>query len=209
MDFLGIMMRSLEVTAQDETVWLNRQQLATLFGRDVKTIGKHINNALAEELKDIPTIANFATVQIEGSRYVTRDIEYYSLDMVVSIGYRVKSQKGVLFRRWANSVLKEYMTKGVSINQHITTIAERIDKKLTEHEMRLDAQEKKIDFFIQSNLPPKQGIFFDGQIYDAYTFVADLVRKAQRRIVLIDNYIDDTVLTMLENTDAEELIGRL
>lgn len=118
----------LEVRLQDETVWLNRQQLATLFGRDVKTIGKHINNALAEELKDIPTIANFATVQIEGSRYVTRDIEYYSLDMVVSIGYRVKSRKGVLFRRWANSVLKEYMTKGVSINQHITTIAERIDK---------------------------------------------------------------------------------
>ena len=118
----------LEVRLQDETVWLNRQQLATLFGRDVKTIGKHINNALAEELKDIPTIANFATVQIEGSRNVTRDIEYYSLDMVVSIGYRVKSRKGVLFRRWANSVLKEYMTKGVSINQHITTIAERIDK---------------------------------------------------------------------------------
>ena len=85
----------LEVRLQDETVWLNRQQLATLFGRDVKTIGKHINNALAEELKDIPTIAYFATVQIEGSRYVTRDIEYYSLDMVVSIGYRVKSQKGV------------------------------------------------------------------------------------------------------------------
>lgn len=203
----------LEVRLQDETVWLNRQQLATLFGRDVKTIGKHINNALAEELKDIPTIANFATVQIEGSRYVTRDIEYYSLDMVVSIGYRVKSQKGVLFRRWANSVLKEYMTKGVSINQHITTIAERIDKKLTEHEMRLDAQEKKIDFFIQSNLPPKQGIFFDGQIYDAYTFVADLVRKAQRRIVLIDNYIDDTVLTMLDKrtsgVDATIYTGRI
>ena len=203
----------LEVRLQDETVWLNRQQLATLFGRDVKTIGKHINNALAEELKDIPTIAYFATVQIEGSRYVTRDIEYYSLDMVVSIGYRVKSQKGVLFRRWANSVLKEYMTKGVSINQHITTIAERIDKKLTEHEMRLDAQEKKIDFFIQSNLPPKQGIFFDGQIYDAYTFVADLVRKAQRRIVLIDNYIDDTVLTMLDKrasgVDATIYTGRI
>ena len=203
----------LEVRLQDETVWLNRQQLATLFGRDVKTIGKHINNALAEELKDIPTIANFATVQIEGSRYVTRDIEYYSLDMVVSIGYRVKSRKGVLFRRWANSVLKEYMTKGVSINQHITTIAERIDKKLTEHEMRLDAQEKKIDFFIQSNLPPKQGIFFDGQIYDAYTFVADLVRKAQSRIVLIDNYIDDTVLTMLDKrasgVDATIYTGRI
>ena len=133
--------------------------------------------------------------------------------MVVSIGYRVKSQKGVLFRRWANSVLKEYMTKGVSINQHITTIAERIDKKLTEHEMRLDAQEKKIDFFIQSNLPPKQGIFFDGQIYDAYTFVADLVRKAQRRIVLIDNYIDDTVLTMLDKrasgVDATIYTGRI
>ena len=192
----------LEVRLQGETVWLNRQQLATLFGRDVKTIGKHIGNALNEELKDIPTIANFATVQTEGSRYVTREIEYYSLDMIISIGYRVKSPKGVLFRRWANSVLKEYLTRGVSINQHITTIAERIDKKLSEHESRLDAQEKKIDFFIQSNLPPKQGIFFDGQIYDAYAFVADLVRKATRRIVLIDNYIDDTVLTLLDKRSS-------
>ena len=188
----------LEVRLQNDTVWLNRQQLATLFGRDVKTIGKHINNSLKEELCGIPTIANFATVQVEGTRYVTRDIEYYNLDMIISVGYRVKSPKGILFRRWANTILKDYMTKGVLVNQHLTAIQNNINKRLSEHDKRLDEHEKKLEFFIQTSLPPKQGIFFDGQIYDAYAFVSDLVRKALRRIVLVDNYIDDTVLTILD-----------
>ena len=102
----------LEVNLKDETVWLNRQQLSELFNRDIKTIGKHINNALKEELKDIPTVAKFATVQKEGEREVTRNIEYYNLDMILSVGYRVKSSKGVNFRQWANKILKDYMIKG-------------------------------------------------------------------------------------------------
>ena len=102
----------LEVNLKDETVWLNRQQIAELFNRDIKTIGKHINNALDEELKDIPTVAKFATVQKEGNREVTRDIEYYNLDVIISVGYRVKSENGVIFRRWANKILKDYMLKG-------------------------------------------------------------------------------------------------
>ena len=192
----------LEVRLKDETVWLNRQQIAQLFGRDVKTIGKHINNALNEELSDIPTVANFAIVQEEGQRWVTRYIEHYNLDMIISIGYRVKSEKGVLFRRWANVVLKDYLMKGIIINQRISSLERRIEDKLIQFDQKLYEHEKKIEFFIQSSMPPKQGIFFEGQIYDAYSFVAELVRSAKRRIVLIDNYIDDTVLTLLSKREA-------
>lgn len=110
----------LDVKLEGETVWLNRQQMAELFGRDVKTIGKHINNALKEELNDgISTVANFATVQKEGSRLVSRDIEYYNLDIIISVGYRVKSRRGVEFRRWANSILKQYLIKGYAVNERI------------------------------------------------------------------------------------------
>lgn len=136
----------LEVSMKDETVWLNRQQLSKLFHRDIKTIGKHINNALKEELKDIPTVANFETVQKEGKREVTRNIEYYNLDMILSVGYRVKSNKGVIFRRWANKVLKEYTLKGYAINQKrleylektikLVDIATRIDEKLENNEAK-------------------------------------------------------------------------
>ena len=190
----------LEVRLQDETVWLNRQQLATLFGRDVKTIGKHINNALNEELSGLAVVANFATTAADGKTYI---VEYYNLEMILSIGYRVKSQQGIHFRRWANSVLKEFLLKGHVMQTKLTAI----EQTLKEHRQILDSHEKKIDFFIQSSLPPKQGVFFDGQIYDAYAFVAELVRKAARRIVLIDNYIDDTVLTTLsKRADGVEAV---
>lgn len=130
----------LEVNLKDETVWLNRQQMATLFNRDVKTIGKHINNALAEELADIPTVAKFATVQKEGEREVKREVEYYNLDMILSVGYRVKSDKGILFRKWANNVLKDYLLRGYAVNQKrleylektvkLIDIANRMDERL-------------------------------------------------------------------------------
>lgn len=136
----------LNVAVENNTVWLNRKQLAELFGRDVKTIGKHINNALNEELKDIPTVANFATVQKEGERIVTRNIEYYNLDMILSVGYRVKSDKGVLFRQWANKILKDYMLKGYVVNQRrleylektvqLIDIANRIDNRLEENDAK-------------------------------------------------------------------------
>ena len=135
----------LEVNMKDETVWLNREQLAKLFDRDIKTIGKHINNALNEEL-DNSTVAKFATVQKEGQREVTREIEYYNLDMIISVGYRVKSQNGVIFRKWANNVLKDYMIKGYAVNQKrleylektikLIDIAGRIDTELKATEVR-------------------------------------------------------------------------
>lgn len=179
-------MVKLEVRLENETVWLNRQQLAELFGRDIKTIGKHINNALNEELSDIPTVAKFATVGIEGGRTVTRQVEYYNLDMILSVGYRVKSKRGVEFRKWSNRVLKDYLLKGYAINQRI----EQLERTVATHG-------EKIDFFVRTSLPPVEGIFFDGQIFDAYTFATNLIKSATRSIVLIDNYIDEDVLLML------------
>lgn len=154
-----------------------------MFKRDIKTIGKHINNALKEELKDLPVVANFATTASDGKVY---NVEYYNLDMILSIGYRVKSQSGVQFRIWANKVLKDYLLKGYAINQRI----KNIEAKLIEHD-------QKIDFFVKTALPPVEGIFFDGQIFDAYKFASDLIRSAHNSIILIDNYIDDSVLMLL------------
>lgn len=182
----------LEVRLESETVWLNRNQMAILFGRDVKTIGKHINNALREELQDMATVAKFAIVQKEGGRQVTRLVEFYNLDMILSVGYRVKSSQGILFRQWANNVLKEYLLRGYAFNQRFERLEQRVSRT-----------EEKIDFFVRTSLPPVEGIFFDGQIYDAYALVSKLVRSAKRRIVLIDNYIDESVLTLLDKRRAE------
>ncbi len=187
----------LEVRMEKETVWLNRQQMAELFARDIKTIGKHINNALKEELYNMATVAKFATVQKEGDRTVTRQVEYYNLDMVLSIGYRVKSNRGIEFRRWANSVLKEYLLKGYSINQELRNLENRMDSKFMEHEQRLNQIDSKVDFFVRTSLPPVEGVFYDGQIFDAYKFVSDLIRTARKSLLLIDNYVDESVLLML------------
>ena len=181
----------LDVRLENESVWLNRQQIALLFDRDVKTIGKHINNALREELKNMSTVANFAIVQNEGGRLVNRNIEFYNLDMVLSVGYRVKSDRGIKFRQWANRVLKEYLIKGYAVNNRIEKLEQRVAKT-----------EEKIDFFVRTSLPPVEGIFFDGQIFDAYHFVADLIRKATHSIVLIDNYVDDSVLAILDKRQS-------
>ena len=202
---------SLEVKLENETVWLNRQQLSILFDRDVKTIGKHINNALKEELYPVvakstttgndstsnATVAKFAIVQKEGNREVIRQVEFYSLDVILSVGYRVKSSRGIEFRRWANQVLKEYMLKGYAINQQMLAMEERIGRQLQDHTIQIHNLQEKVNFFVRTSLPPHQGIFYDGQIFDAYTFINDRIREATTRIILIDNYIDDSVLTML------------
>lgn len=192
----------LEVRLENETVWLNRQQLAELFDRDVKTIGKHVNNALQEELYGMATVAKFATVQQEGSRTVTRQVEYYNLDMVLSVGYRVKSNRGIEFRRWANSVLKEYLLKGYSVNPYLRNLENRMDSKFLEHEQRLNRIDSKIDFFVRTSLPPVEGIFYDGQLFDAYKFATDLIRSAKKSLLLIDNYVDESVLLMLSKRNT-------
>ena len=177
---------NLEVRVAEETVWLNRQQIALLFGRDVKTIGKHILNAKQEELRDIPTVANFATVQYEGNRLVNRVVEYYNLDMIISIGYRVKSPKGVAFRQWANTILKNYIINGGIIYQ-----------KFVQLEARVCKTEAVIKEITQTAMPPKYGLFFNGQVFDAYVFVVDLIKSATNSIRLADNYVDESVLQML------------
>ncbi|MDY5237070.1 RhuM family protein, partial [Bacteroides helcogenes] len=183
----------LDVRLEEETVWLNRQQLAELFARDVKTIGKHVNNALKEELNGISVVAKFATTAADGKVY---QVEYYNLDMVLSVGYRVKSSRGIEFRRWANSVLKDYLLKGYSVNQRLIAMEQRVDSKFQEHEQRLNRIDSKIDFFVRTSLPPVEGIFYDGQLFDAYKFATDLIRTAKKSILLIDNYVDESVLLM-------------
>ena len=203
----------LEVKVENETVWLNRMQMAMLFGRDVKTIGKHISNAQKEELKSISTVANFAIVQKEGNRNVERIIEYYSLDMIISVGYRVKSYQGVLFRIWANSVLKNYLLKGHSIVNRLNVIERNFEKRFESYEARLNEHEKQIDFFVRTSLPPVEGVFYDGQIFDAYVFASDLIKSARVRLILIDNYVDESALLMLAKrgagVSAEVRTGRL
>lgn len=189
----------LEVHLEDETVWLNRQQLSVLFDRDIKTIGKHVNNALKEELAGISVVANFATTAADGKTY---QVEYYNLDMILSIGYRVKSSRGVEFRQWANKVLKEYLLKGYSMNQRLLQLERQADARFMEYDRRLDNIDKKIDFFVRSSLPPVDGIFYGGQIFDAYKFASDLIRSAKKSILLIDNYIDESVLLMLSKRNS-------
>ena len=182
----------LEVRLEDETVWLNRQQMSVLFGRDVKTIGKHVQNALKEELSGISVVANFATTAADGKIY---KVQYYNLDAILSVGYRVKSYRGVEFRRWASKILKEYLLRGYSVNR-LRDVERRVDDRLAEHEHRLNQIDSKIDFFVRTSLPPVEGIFYDGQIFDAYKFASDLIKSARKSILLIDNYVDESVLLM-------------
>jgi hypothetical protein len=181
------------VRIEDETVWLNRNQLAILFGRDVKTIGKHINNIFREgELFKDVVVANFATTTQHGAikgKTQTYIIEFYNLDVIISVGYRVKSKEGTQFRIWANRVLKEFLLKGYAINQRMNRIENTVEdlaKKVSE-----------IDLQINANLIPTQGIFFDGQVFDAYELTSRIIRSAKKKIVLIDNYMDETTLTHL------------
>ena len=190
----------LEVRISEETVWLNRKQMACLFGRDVKTIGKHIANALAEELLNISVVANFATTARDGKTY---NVEYYNLDMILSVGYRVKSRQGVLFRQWANSILKDYLLRGYALNNRL----ERIENQLENQQKQIADHQQKIDFFVRTSLPPVEGIFYDGNMLEPFAFVNKLIRSARERIVLIDNYVDETVLLRLaervENVQAK------
>jgi hypothetical protein len=180
----------IEVKLQDETVWLNRQQLSTLFERDIKTIGKHITNVLREELAGLPVVAKFATTASDGKLY---QIEYYNLEMIISIGYRVKSQKGIQFRIWANQILKDYLLKGYAINNRMNRIEDNLQA--------LAEKVNQIDLQINTHLIPTQGVFFDGQIFDAYELASRIIRSAKESIVLIDNYIDETTLTHIAKNE--------
>ena len=174
----------LEVRIENETVWLSLNQMSDLFGRDKSVISRHIRNVFAEgELESSSVVAKNATTAIDGKIY---QVEFYNLDVIISVGYRVKSKRGTQFRIWANSILKEYLMKGYVLSSRI----DRIEKKIFEHD-------QKFDLLIKTTLPPNEGIFYDGQIFDAWKFAADLVKSAHKSIVLIDNYIDESVLHLM------------
>lgn len=189
----------IEVRLENETVWLNRQQISTLFGRDVKTIGKHISNALNEELEGIPTVANFAIVHFEGKRKVKRNIEFYNLDVILSVGYRVKSKQGIHFRIWANRVLTNHLLEGFTINNRINQLELKLNKGIGKLTQRVD----EIEIFVSTNELPAQGIFFEGQLFDAYVFANELIKSANKSIILIDNYVDESTLLMLSKRNPK------
>lgn len=187
---------SLEVKLEDETVWLTQAQMVDLFQTSKQNISLHTNNIFKEgELDANSVVKENLTTASDGKKYRTK---YYNLDVIISVGYRVKSIRGTQFRQWANKILKDYLLRGYSVNQRLLYMESRIDHRLSEHDSQIKELSGKVDFFLRTSLPPKEGIFFDGQIFDAYGFVCDLVKRAKKRIVLIDNYIDETVLTLLD-----------
>lgn len=174
----------LEVRLEEETVWLTQMQMAELFQTSKQNVSLHTNNIFKEnELDRNSVVKESLTTASDGKKY---QVKYFNLDVIISVGYRVKSIRGTQFRQWANSVLKEYLLKGYSVN-----------RRLTELEHTVAEHSKKIDFFVRTSLPPVEGIFYDGQLFDAYKFATDLIRTAKKSILLIDNYVDESVLLML------------
>ena len=191
----------LDVQLADETVWLTQKQMAWLFDTKPQNITIHIGNIYKEEeLEQDATCKDFLQVQTEGGRTVRRMAKFYNLDVIISVGYRVKSRRGTQFRQWANRILKEYLLKGYSVNNRLERLEQRVSKT-----------EEKIDFFVRTALPPVEGVFYSGQIFDAYVFATDLIKSAKKNITLIDNYIDESVLMMLakrgKNVKASILTG--
>ncbi len=190
----------LEVRLENETVWLTQQQIADLFGVRQPAISKHLKNIFESgELDEISVHSILEYTAADGKVYKTK---FYNLDAILSVGYRVSSKNATLFRQWANKILKDYLLRGYSINQRLLYMENRIDHRLSEHDSQIKELSGKVDFVLRTSLPPKEGILFDGQIFDAYVFVCDLVKRARNRIVLVDNYIDETVLTLLDKRGA-------
>ena len=183
----------LEVRLENDTVWLTQQQMSDLFLRDRTVITRHINNIFKE--KELEEESNVHFLHIANS---DKPIKLYSLDVIISVGYRVKSIRGTQFRQWANKVLKEYLLRGYSINQRLMHIENRFDHRLSEHDIQIKELSNRMDFFVRTSLPPREGIIFDGQIFDAYTLMCDLIRSAKTRIIIVDNYIDDSVFLQLD-----------
>lgn len=185
----------LEVRLQDETVWLSQQQMAELFGTDRTSVLRHIHNIYkTHELEEAATCAKIAQVRIEGNRQVRREVPFYNLDMIISVGYRVNSIRGTQFRQWANKVLKDYMLKGYAVNQRLLNI----ENQLALQQKQLADHEEKIDFFVRTSLPPIEQVFFEGEFFAARALLESLIKTAQKRVIIIDAYIDAATFEMLD-----------
>jgi len=184
---------AIRVKIEEDTVWLTQSQMVELFDSTKQNISLHIRNIYKEkELEMDSTVKEYLTVQKEGLRNISRKVKCYNLDVVISVGYRVKSIRGTQFRIWANKVLKDYLLKGYAIHQRL----EQIEKQVWN-------QGQQLEQIIQTALPPKEGIFYDGQVFEAYQFVSNLIQNAKKSIILIDNYVDDSVLVLLSKSKKE------
>lgn len=183
----------LEVRIEGETVWLAQAQMAELFCKDVSVISRHISRIFKDN--ELDKDSNLQKMQIPNS---DKPVSLYSLDMIISVGYRVNSRQGVAFRRWATRVLKEYMLRGYSVNHHLISLQEHIDNRFYSLETRVEDHEQKIDFLIQKEQPITEQLFSTGCVWDAYTFVSNLVRSASKRIILVDSYVDERTLLILD-----------
>ena len=189
----------IEVRLDNETVWLTQQQMAILFDVKENNITYHIQGIYkTHELEQDATTQKIRVVRKEGNRQVSRSIDFYNLDMIISVGYRVNSANATQFRRWATSVLKEYLLNGYAVNQRLIAMEERIDRRLAQHDSILQKHQEKIDFFVQANLPPVEKVFFDGDFFEARVLLEKLVKTAQHRVVVIDAYIDAATFDMLD-----------
>lgn len=186
----------LDVQLADETVWLTQQQMTVLFDTSKQNVSLHINNIFKEgELDKNSVVKDYLTTAADGKRYRTL---YYNLDVIISVGYRVKSKRGTQFRQWATKVLNEYMLRGYAVDQRIYSVEERMDKRLLAHERRLEAVEEKIDFFVRTNVPPVEQVFFDGEFFEARVLLERLIKTAAKRVIIIDAYIDAATFEMLD-----------
>lgn len=189
----------LEVRLQDETVWLSQQQMAELFDSTIPNVSMHIRNVYKEgELDKGATVKDFLIVQNEGGRQVTRRVQYYNLDVIISVGYRVKSKRGIQFRQWATRVLKEYMLQGHAVNQQLLHLEERMDHRFHAIERRVEKTEEKIDFFVRTNVPPVEQVFFEGEFFGARVLLEKLIKTAKKRVIIIDAYVDAATFEMLD-----------
>ncbi|MBR4558106.1 MAG: virulence RhuM family protein [Fibrobacter sp.] len=184
----------IEVRVDQDTVWLTQAQMAELFNTDRTSINRHIRNIFqTQELYENSTCAKIAQVRLEGGRSIKRVVPYYNLDMIISVGYRVNSISGTRFRQWANSVLKEHMLKGFSVNQRLVAHENRLENI----DSRVIYLEKQVDFFVKANLPPKEGFLQAKAFWNGYEFAVQLVRSAKQEIVIIDPFADDTALSLM------------
>lgn len=202
----------IAISINEETIWLTQKQIGELFDKDVRTINDHIKAIYKEkELMENTTIRKFRIVQKEGNREIAREVLHYNLDAIISVGYRVNSLKATKFRQWATSVLKSYITNGYAINsekitnERFVTLENEVRLLKTHKDITDNKIEKILNGLESKDLKPSQGIFFDGQIYDAYAFVSELIKSAKSSITLFDNYIDDTVLTMLSKNQNVQI----
>ena len=188
----------LDVRLENETVWLTQAQMATLFGCSTDNIGLHLKNIYSVgELSKGATTEDFSVVRMEGARQVRRIVTCYNLDAIISVGYRVNSILGVRFRQWATGILKDYLLRGYSVNSRLNQLEDSMHRNLSKHDDRISALEQKVDFFVQTREPPLQGVFYEGQLWDACSLVEKLIGRAKKTILLIDSWVGTGTLDML------------